>query len=184
MKSYNLNKNIHVRIEDDVKKILIYSKVNILMATVWIISLLIVIFMLYQWIKSFIEHGFLGILTMGVLMFIFATAMLCFQLLWMLFGVETIERNSLSIVIEKRILFLSIRKEYSVSLIRNLRVGNRDYSIYERVILRRYPFEYGYQSGLVIFDYGDKTIRVGSNVSVMEGMHLVETIYDDLLGSR
>lgn len=100
----------------------------------------------------------------------------CFALLtvlWMLFGKEVIYSERATLVIEKKILGIKKSREYDINNVRNIRIVEKDTSIFTR---RRGLEFYGVSGGLLNFDYGMKTIQFGINIDVAEANHLLEII--------
>ncbi len=99
-----------------------------------------------------------------------------FIVLWMLFGKEVITSNGEFLSISKEISGIKHKREYEIRSIKNLKVHVETQSLYRRRGLEYY----GLSGGVLQFDYGMKTIKMGINLDEAEGRYLKDTVLRDL----
>lgn len=85
---------------------------------------------------------------------------------WMLSGREVIRIGSGVLAIRREVFGIGATKEYSLTEIRDLRVGPPEYQSRRNMI----------PGGTIVFDYGAKTYRFGQGVDEAEAKQLVREI--------
>jgi hypothetical protein len=108
-------------------------------------------------------------LTMWTLGGLFAAASWC----WMVFGQERLVVGSGRFVHSYELFGLRLPREYDVQSIRNLRAAPNDF------VRGRASFALpvvGANSGAIAFDYGSKTVFLGSGLDEAEGRMIVQHI--------
>jgi hypothetical protein len=95
-------------------------------------------------------------------------------LLWQIFGKEKIEIANHSIIYSRTVLIPFFPKEYSFEHIKNLRVAHIGYNgMYGRS--RNMAF-WGFGPGLIAFDYGSQTVRIGVGIDEAEAKQILAEI--------
>lgn len=100
-----------------------------------------------------------------------------YTILWQIAGKERVVADRGLLEISKGVSFLSRKKTYDISSIRNLDVQPQDTSTPWG---RNRAFNvFGSSSGVVKFDYGMKTIRFGISIEEAEGRHILGLLRSD-----
>lgn len=94
---------------------------------------------------------------------------------WQLFGMEVIEISFQGITTNRTILGFGFPKEYSTDHINALRISP-NLNTGEMYGWLQAGRGYGFQGGLLTFDYGAKTIRFGSGIEEAEAKQIFEEI--------
>jgi hypothetical protein len=103
---------------------------------------------------------------------------MAYSLLWMLTGKEIMEVRNSSITLSYKVLGLSYPKEYSAEYIRDLRVSANCASLLYHRWHTYQPNMYGFGGGLLAFDYGAKTFRVGARLDEPEARQILAAILE------
>lgn len=110
--------------------------------------------------------------TLGGL-FVFATV------LWQLAGREILTANSLALIHRIEVFGVGVNRSYGASDIKNLRAT--EYIASSTWSQRRMlPPLFGFGHGLIAFDYGARTIRIGSSLEEAEAKSLVGVLASHL----
>ena len=97
-----------------------------------------------------------------------------FTFLWQIFGREEIEVASYSITLNQVVLFFQRSKEYASEYIKDLRTSPM--GINEMHNWSRSLAFYGIGGGIIVFDYGAGTIRLGGGIDEAEGKQIIAEI--------
>lgn len=93
--------------------------------------------------------------------------------LWQVKGCEVITISSAALGIKHEVFGLGRNKQYDVSEIRHLRVAPLTYNPFDH---RSRASIWGMGGGMLAFDYGFKTYRLGAGVDEAEARILLQTI--------
>ena len=97
-----------------------------------------------------------------------------YTFLWQLVGREEIEITSSSITLSQVVLFFRRPKEYANEYIKDLRTSPMGMN--EMYKWSRSLAFYGVGGGIIVFDYGAGTIRLGSGIDEAEGKQIIVEI--------
>ncbi|MCH4887409.1 hypothetical protein EZV73_07495 [Acidaminobacter sp. JC074] len=127
-------------------------------------------------LMTMLSGEFVPFLLIWLIGWTFAGGFAIYIVLWLLFGKEVIVSNGQTLRISKEILGLGRSKEYDIRSIKNFKVHVESTSIYRR----RGMEAYGLLGGVLHFDYGMKTIRMGISIDEAEGRYLRDNVFRDL----
>jgi len=97
-----------------------------------------------------------------------------YTFLWQIAGREEIEITSYSIILSQVVLFFRRSKEYASEHIKDLRTSPM--GMHEMYNWSRSLAFYGIGGGIIVFDYGAGTIRLGSGIDEAEGKQIISKI--------
>jgi hypothetical protein len=100
-------------------------------------------------------------------------AFVIYIFLWQIFGKEEIQITVSSITISKIVITFRRSKEYANEYIKDLRISPMGMN---EGTSSRLSAAFGYGGGIIVFDYGAGTIRMGSNIDEAEGKQIIAEI--------
>jgi hypothetical protein len=106
---------------------------------------------------------------------LFGEAFALFTILWMLGGKENIDVASQSIIVRYQLFGMNYSKEYATEYIHDLRVQPMTYPSTWGSRTRTSNV-WGFNNGVIVFDYGSKTIRIAGGIDEAEGKQILATI--------
>lgn len=127
-------------------------------------------------------HGAFGVTMIGTFFLFWLlgwtfSGLFCFQhLYWNLFGREIFIIGQGQMSIEKKGLFFYKTKTYNLNEVKNIRVqynitDEDDYSPFNRNI-----FGFQFVKGIILFDYGLRTIQFGNSIDEAEGNFIIKLL--------
>jgi hypothetical protein len=95
-----------------------------------------------------------------------------FSILKMLYGNDRIVLAHSTLILKKELLGFGLKKEFNLQHILNLRISpNKSGSNWSQNV-----FSLGFKEGVIAFDYGANTYRIGSSIDEAEGQQIINKL--------